>query len=252
MRVDLDAKIRTHDGHTAGTVERAVIDPQTNEVTAFVVNTGGFLGRDVIVPRADLEQAQPDGDGLRLRLTKADLEALPTYVAEDYIPPPSGWASPGDYSYPPGAYLWPAGFPYVGFPAGFPGPAAGLGGPTSTYPGTPQEEAWRDALTSGVRDEAPDGTGDSEHDEILLPKGAIVLDRGGHDIGVVDDVRFDQASGALLGFVLRLGGPIRTLFGGGETVEVPAAQVLRVDEGTVYLRVDRDELARGGHRPPDR
>jgi hypothetical protein len=33
MRVDLDAKVQTRDGEAAGSVQRAVIDPQANEVS---------------------------------------------------------------------------------------------------------------------------------------------------------------------------------------------------------------------------
>ena len=43
MRVDLDAKVRTHDGEDAGSVQRAVVDPRTNEVMELVITTGGWL-----------------------------------------------------------------------------------------------------------------------------------------------------------------------------------------------------------------
>ena len=61
MRVDLDAKIRTSDGKDAGSVQRAVVDPDTNEVTHFVVSTGGLLGHDVLLPREQIEGATRDG-----------------------------------------------------------------------------------------------------------------------------------------------------------------------------------------------
>jgi sporulation protein YlmC with PRC-barrel domain len=76
-----------------------------------------------------------------------------------------------------------------------------------------------------------------------LGKGAVVMDSDGHDVGVVDDVLFDQNGGQLRGFVLRIGGVFRTLFGGGDTVEVDVSQVERVAEGIVHLRVRKDDLA---------
>jgi hypothetical protein len=59
----------------------------------------------------------------------------------------------------------------------------------------------------------------------------------------VDDVRLDPAAGQLMGFVLRAGGELRTLFGGGEVTEVSCSQIDRVDEGAVYLRLTKEELA---------
>ena len=40
MRVDLDAKVLTSDGNDAGSVQRAVVDPQTNEVVATLTVAG--------------------------------------------------------------------------------------------------------------------------------------------------------------------------------------------------------------------
>jgi hypothetical protein len=84
MRVDLHAKVLTRDGDSAGHVEHAVVDPNTNEVTDFVVSTGGLLGKDVLVPRTALDQASPEGDALRLGLDRHELERLPAYEPGDY------------------------------------------------------------------------------------------------------------------------------------------------------------------------
>jgi hypothetical protein len=46
----------------------------------------------------------------------------------------------------------------------------------------------------------------------------------------------------LRGFILRVGGALRTLFGGGETVEVSVGDVERVSEGLIHLRVSKDDL----------
>src|SRR5438046_10518467 len=109
MRIDLDAKVRTRDGEHAGSVQRAVVDPRTNEVTEFVVGTGGFLGKDVLVPRTEVERADADGDAIRLRLTKEELEQLPAYVPANYVVPPTGAALPMAYGFPDSGYLWPVG-----------------------------------------------------------------------------------------------------------------------------------------------
>jgi sporulation protein YlmC with PRC-barrel domain len=81
-----------------------------------------------------------------------------------------------------------------------------------------------------------------EPDTVTLTKGALVLDRHGEDIGVVDDVRFESESGRVQGFVLRVGGALRTLFGGGDTVEVARHQIASVGESLVQLRLAKDEI----------
>ena len=41
MRLDLDAKVRARDGEEIGSVDRAIVNPQTNEVTDIVVRRTG-------------------------------------------------------------------------------------------------------------------------------------------------------------------------------------------------------------------
>ena len=229
MRLGLDAKVKTRDGEDAGTVQWAIIDPRSNDVTDVVVRAGAFLGRDVVVPRAELDRASADGDVLRLQLGKEELDNLPAYAPAQYVAPPPDWVPPAGYGLPYSSFLWPAAAPYTA--PGYVYPAAyGYGAGAAAPPAVPAQ--------------APESQG------IELGKGTIVIDRDGEDIGVVDDVRFDAGSGDLRGFVLRLGGTLRTLFGGGDMVEVSAAQVERVGAGTVRLNVTKDQLARvAGSRP---
>src|SRR5919201_3653854 len=107
MRVDLDARVLTRDGEPAGKLEHAIVDPQTNEVTEFVVSTGGLFGKDVIVPHEEIDQAIEAGDALRLRLDKEQLKQLPEYEPVDYSGPPAGWLPVTGYGFPYGGYLWP-------------------------------------------------------------------------------------------------------------------------------------------------
>src|SRR5437870_10363668 len=108
MRIPLDARIRTSDGHDAGNVRRVLIDPTGERITGFVVSTGRLLGREVIVGEdAFVEGASPGV--LTLRLSKAELEAQPSFEERDYVPPPSTWAAPVTFGLPPSAYLWPVG-----------------------------------------------------------------------------------------------------------------------------------------------
>ncbi|MGH2500246.1 MAG: PRC-barrel domain-containing protein [Candidatus Limnocylindria bacterium] len=110
MRVELDAKVRTKDGHDAGNVRSAVFDPQASEITHFVIATGGLFGRDVLVPREQLENASRAGDPLSLELTRAELERMEDYLPSRYTAPPDAWAPPVAYGYPAAGYLWPLGY----------------------------------------------------------------------------------------------------------------------------------------------
>ncbi len=215
MRVDLDARVWTSDGHEAGRVQKAVIDPRTNEVSAFVVSTGGLFGRDVLVSRQELERATRDGDALRLELTRERLTDLPAFVPDDYSLPPAGWMPPPSYAYPPSASLWPVGY-------SDPVPDALIPGPLPVAPGAPEP-------TSGLP---------------AVDKGTEVLDSHGDRVGVVDEVRFDAASGELQALIVRLGGAVSTAFGGGDRVELPGRLVDWVEAGAVHLRVDRAGLGR--------
>lgn len=208
MRLELDAKVRAHDGEDIGHIDRAVVDPQTNEVTDIVVRTGTIFGRDILVPREEIERASADGETLRLLLTKQELEQFPDYVPERYGPPAANWTAPAGYAMPASGYIWPIAVdPMMGMPVLL-----------------------------------PEGDVPEDPDIVTLTKGALVLDRHGDDIGVVDDVRFDPDSGRLQGFVLRVGGALRTLFGGGDTMEVSRYQIESVGESMVRLRLAKDEV----------
>ena len=217
MRVDLDAKVRARDGDEIGSVDRAIVDPRTNEVTHIVVRTGAIFGRDIVVPREDVERANQDGDTIQLDLSKDELERFPDFSPEEYGAPPSTWVAPAGYGFPASGYAWPIAMdPMMG-----------------TVP-MPIPEEYVDEDTE-------------EPDQVTLTKGALVLDRHDDDIGVIDDLRFDAETGQLQGFVLRVGGALRTLFGGGDTVEVSRYQIETVGESVVKLRLAKEEVEAAAH-----
>jgi sporulation protein YlmC with PRC-barrel domain len=216
MRVDLDAKVLARDGQEIGSVDRAIVDPDTEEVTAIVVRTGAIFGRDIVVAREELEQADEDGDSIRLALTKEEMEGLPDFVPEQFGAVPPTWVAPAGYGFPSSGYVWPV--------------AVDPTDPTASPIPMPEAMA---ADEMGLNEEP---------DLVTLNKGAVVFDSQGDDIGVVDDVRFDAQTGVLQGFVLRVGGTLRTMFGGGDTLELPRREIDRVGESIVYLRVTKDEV----------
>ncbi len=212
MQVDLDAKVRTRDGETAGQVKRAIIDPQAKEISDFVISTGGLFGHDVLVPRGRLEASTREGDVIRLDLTLDELKVLPEYDPSDYTVPATGWLPPSGVAYPIGGLLLPVGDTWHE-------PSDTLRIPEGDEP---QGQLWPE-----------------------IKKGTVVRNLAGDEVGVVDDLRFDPATGQLQQLVVRIGGTLRTFFGGGETVGVDISQVDRVDDATIYLRVDKHAVGRG-------
>ena len=83
MRIDLNARIRTSDGHDAGNVHRVLVDPSTERITGFVVSTRRLLGRDVIVGEDAFAKAEREGDVITLNLSKRELDAQPTFADSD-------------------------------------------------------------------------------------------------------------------------------------------------------------------------
>jgi sporulation protein YlmC with PRC-barrel domain len=109
MRLDLNAKVRTSDGHDAGNVHRVLVDPESERITGIVISTRRLLGRDVIISEDMLRSATPDGETIVLNLTKRELDSQPTFEETDYVVPPPGWTGATlGYTVPPSMYLWPA------------------------------------------------------------------------------------------------------------------------------------------------
>jgi len=194
MRIELDAKVRTSDGHDAGKLRRVLVDPATLRITGFVVSTGGLLGREVIVGEHDFVEGR-EGE-LMLRLSKAELAQQPTFDEAGFTAPPAGLAATMGYGFASNAYLVPV-------------------------------VAGDEPVTESSRP--------------TIKKGDVVKDRDGDVVGVVEEVRFDEKTAQLSGFVVKAGAG-RRLVGGGDTAEISADDVLRIFEGEVRVGVDREEI----------
>jgi sporulation protein YlmC with PRC-barrel domain len=207
MRLDLDAKVKTRDGDEVGDLQWAIVDAATNTVSHLVVSTRDLVERMVEVPLEIVEGTSADGDVLHLRLSRAEFERMPEHLPAQYAGPPPGWHPLDTWRLPAVAFRWPI----------------VEGNAAVTEPG-------------------PNVVGP----EIGIGKGATVLDVHNQEVGVVEDVQFDDQSGRLDHLVLRIGGRLRTLFGGGDTVVVSADRVESIVEGAVYLNAAGEELRKEG------
>lgn len=222
MRLSLDAKVVTRDGEDAGHVHLAVVDPECSEVSHVVVRTRPFFGKDLVIPREMIDQVTQDGDVLRLTITKDKLDTLPEFVRDAYESAPARWTPPEGNHLPDTAYVSASKGRSVG--------ANSLG---------------RETDVPATASAGPGSTAGS----VRIGRDAIVLDRSGEHVGLVDDVQLDAETGALRGLVIRLGGTFATLMESGERVQISVNLIDQVVESSAYqsaqsiqLTVEKDQL----------
>jgi uncharacterized protein YrrD len=191
MRIRLDAKVRTKDGHGAGHVKKILWDPRANEVNAYVVSTGGLLGHDVLISREILDRATAEGDEVVVELTKAELGKLEHYEEASYVTPPVGWPAPVMYDYPSTAYV----LAVASDPLSRPG---------------------------GARHDL------HEHAKPEFKKGMHVRDSSGADLGVIDEIRIEELTGEVRAIVIRHGDSTREV--PADHVDIGDGEVHVIDE----------------------
>jgi sporulation protein YlmC with PRC-barrel domain len=213
MRIDLGAKVRTKDGHGAGHVKKVVWDPRANRIIAYVINTGGLLGHEVVISPEVLEAAAREGDELVINLTKKELGDLARYEEAEYTAPPPDWTAPDFHALPTAGYLWPIGYMDVA--------------PSIVPPRHPQE----DHEEHQERGHSPQ-----------IREGMRVRDANGDEIGVVAEIRVDEATEELRAIVVRRGGALDRIAGGGATLEIDAEQIGHVDHDELRLVTSGAEI----------
>jgi sporulation protein YlmC with PRC-barrel domain len=206
MRIDLGAKVRTKDGHTAGHIERAIWDPRPNQVIGYVINTGGLLGHEVVISPEMLETSARADDEIVLSLTKQELGEIARYEESDYSAPPADWIAPAVYAMPSGGYLWPLGY------------------------------------ADGAAPLVPPSAATEHMHEPEIREGMRVRDANGDELGTVAEVKVDEATEELRGVVVRRGGVLERITGGGETFEIDAEQIGQVDDDELRLVTSGAEI----------
>jgi uncharacterized protein YrrD len=189
----------------AGTLDRLIFDPVTEQVRAVVVAQGGLLPHDVVVPLDRVLSA--DEEEVRVRGTVEEIAALEGFTQAQFTAPPEQWLPPADLS---------VGVPYFLFPAS---PyAVGAFAPPAPV-STPADEAVENK---------PAGSVDlSAATEVFCTDGAA---------GTVDRVLTVGDSDRVTHLIVRRG----TLL--TREIAVPAELIATTDEQTVYLTISQQEL----------
>jgi len=112
-------------------------------------------------------------------------------------------------------------------------PPAGWSAPNLGYAIPPESFLWPE-------DSVLADTG--ERSRPSIKKGDTVKDRDGDVVGTVEDIRFDEKTGDVLGLTVRAHAGLERLFGGGKVAEISRDDILRITEDEVRLGVDREEI----------
>jgi uncharacterized protein YrrD len=217
MQIELGKDVIASDGEKLGTVDRLVLDSDTNDLTKFVVQKGFFLPEDRIVDLEFVSSIDTDGT-IMLSVPSHDERSLPAFVEESFRV-----ANDDELNYL-GYDIYAGAVPYA--PVWF-APSAT---PQEQY--KPAEEPFfRGAHTPpGVvetRDNLPE-------DSVSITTGTDVYGVDGDKVGEVDEILADE-NGQVSGIVVKAGFIFK------HDVQIPMMAVDQVGSEQILLNITRDQ-----------
>ena len=197
-----DARVVSADGKQVGSLERVVVNPETNVITSIVVRIGTLISHEEkVVPIGFV--AETGGELIVLRDEAGELESLPPFE-ERHLLDESGVLDPPPQSASPSVY----GYPGVG---------------TSVMNTSSQQ------LATQVEQNIPDGT-------VAMKEGAKVITLEGKHVGNVERVLADPTAEQVTHLLISRG-----MFS-KETKLIPMKWVMRLGEEKIHLRVRKDSV----------
>ena len=179
--------VYTSDGKDVGSVERVILDPDSNEVSGIVVRHGWLFSEDKVVPIRLIENAREDR--VVLRQSKHDLQQLPVFEETYYVPANpeavrNGTVQSYTADYPAPVYPYPpVGTAWWGFGSYFDLPPADNSAPE---------------FTQRTKQNIPEGT-------VAVKEGARVLSMEGKHVGNVEEIFTDPATNHVTHIVISQG-----------------------------------------------
>jgi HEAT repeats len=189
MDVATDIDVECADG-PCGRSQYVILDPANGAITHVVVGEIDIFAKTRLVPLTYVADSSPER--MRLKCTRAELQALPLFSEYEHIRP----EEPYPTYLPPEFWM----------------------GPLTAY--------WP-TLRLNERRYVPRG-------ELPIRRGARVEAIDGH-VGTVDEFLTEPGSGHITHLVLREG----HLWGRRDVV-IPASEIDRIEQDTVYLRINRE------------
>jgi uncharacterized protein YrrD len=196
--------VYTADDKDVGTIDRVVLEPNTNEITHVVVRKGWLFTEDKVVPIRLIDTAV--ADRVQLRADVEDWDDLPPFEETDYLAPGEvvGDARPVDYAPP----LY--GYPPVG--------AAGSGYYTGAY-GYPLAP-----YVAHTEQNIPEGM-------VGLKEGAKVFSVDGEPVGQVERVYTNDEMNRATHLLVAAGWLFK------EKKVIPVAWIRSVSEDDIHLGI---------------
>jgi len=191
----------------AGTLDRLIFDPVTDELRGLVVREAGLLPNDVVVSLDRVLSA--DEKEVRVRGTVEEIAGLDGFSHAQFTEPPESWLPPPDLAVGSSAFLFPVS-PY----------AVGAFAPTTPI-AVPADE---------VEEEKPPGSVDLSADTVVNCTDGLA--------GTVDRVLTEGGTDRVTHLIVRRGALIV------RDIMVPAELIASTDEETVQLSISQEELDR--------
>jgi len=218
MELELGQHILSADGADVGALKYLILDPENSQVKVVVAEKGWLLADDIEIPVEAIQEK--GGEGLYIRYTAEQVKNLPRFDESRYTTtaPDQAFSFSG---YPTGGLLWPNASMYPPyFSTGTPLPVPIVDGEMAAPPPKEVQERLRQL---------------DEHNAVISA-GDSVLSLEGMKVGEVQQIGFDSVSGRPTHLTLRRG----WLF--HKEWDVPADAIASVDDGVVYLNLDKAQL----------
>lgn len=216
MQIELGKDVVARDGEKIGTVDRLVLDTETNELIKFVVHKGMLWSEDRIVDLELVSGVDADGN-IHLSVPHDDEDTMPKFVEDTFRVANEDEARHLGY----GSYMNTAPWAPIWYAPG---------GATGSY--RPGEGPFFHGAetTSGTlesRDNLPD-------DSTSLDTGTDVIGSDGDKVGEVEEILADE-NGQVSGFVVKSG------FIFTHDVQIPMTAVERISHDHIQLNITGEE-----------
>ena len=216
MKIELGKDVIASDGEKLGSVDRLVLNSDTNDLMKFVVHKGMFWSDDRIVDLDLVSQVDSEGN-VHLSVPSDDEDTMPPFVEDTFRVANEEQTSSLGY----GAYFGTAPYAPIWYAPG---------GATGSY--RPGEGSFFDA------GEASAGTLETRSN---LPENSMSIDSGtdvigsdGEKVGEVEDVIMDN-HGQISAFVVKSG------FIFTHDVRIPMEAVERISGDHIQLNINGDD-----------
>ena len=204
MRAQLGTPVRTRDDKALGAVEWLLVDPNTRTVKSIGVRHGRIRENAVKVPLDEI-RVSPSLDHLIANIDEVDTQHLTHATQREEAESLAGEAVSASSV----AGVWPADT----FVA------------KRRVPGSVPMHTELEEMVSMV-----------DADVVVLGEGSDVYSKNMHHVGEVEQMRFETHTGQLLSIEIKRG------FLHHQEFELPGEFVAGIDEGSIYLNVDRDDV----------